>query len=420
MSDAAHGRNLSDRRLWLMAAYGFVAGLPLSLSGFTLRLWLSESGVSLAVIGLTANISLAYSLKFLWAPLLDNARPIGVLRHLGQRRGWLIIVQPALAVAAALLALSNPANAPLLSLMAAASVAFLSATQDIVVDAWRIELFPPRQQGAAMAMYVWGYRVALLIATTGVISAVGTIGWHAALLGVAALMATGVIVTLVAPEPVPVARATAPAGFAERLRHAVVEPFRDFLLRQGAWLILAFVALFKLGEAMAGIMTAPFYRALGFSRDAIAATGWFSLGGTLAGISLGGWLVARLGVGRALLRTGWAQTLAMAMYLLLAVSAGAHPVLYATVTSEAFAQGMADAAFITFLSGLCSRSFTATHYALLTSLAAIATHTIGGFSGVVAARVGWVWFYTLCLFAALPSMGLMLVLLRCYPPVEKA
>jgi PAT family beta-lactamase induction signal transducer AmpG len=420
MSEASHGRTLSDHRLWLMGAYGFVAGLPLSLSGFTFRLWLSEGGVSLAVIGLTANIGLAYSLKFLWAPLLDNARPPGALRHLGQRRGWLAIIQPMLALAAALLAVSNPATGPALSLSAAALVAFLSASQDIVVDAWRIELFPPRQQGAAMAMYVWGYRVALLIATTGVISAVGIVGWHVALLGVAALMATGVIVTILAPEPVPVARAAVSMDFTERLRHAVVEPFRDFLLRQGAWLILAFVALYKLGEAMAGIMTAPFYRALGFSRDAIAATGWFSLGGTLAGISLGGWLVARLGVGRALLRTGWAQTLAMAMYLLLAVSAGEHHVLYATVTSEAFAQGMADAAFITFLSGLCSRSFTATHYALLTSLAAIATHTIGGFSGVVAARVGWVWFYTLCLFAALPSMGLMLVLLRKYPPAEKA
>ena len=244
MSEASHARTLSDHRLWLMGAYGFVAGLPLSLSGFTFRLWLSEGGVSLAVIGLTANISLAYSLKFIWAPLLDNARPLGALRHLGQRRGWLIVIQPALAAAAALLALSNPATGPLWSLAAAASVAFLSATQDIVVDAWRIELFPPRQQGAAMAMYVWGYRVALLIATTGVISAVGIIGWHLALLGVAALMATGVIVTLFAPEPVPVARAVVPMGFGERLRHAVVEPFRDFLARQGAWLILAFVALF--------------------------------------------------------------------------------------------------------------------------------------------------------------------------------
>jgi MFS transporter, PAT family, beta-lactamase induction signal transducer AmpG len=409
------GERELNPHLWLMAAYGFVAGLPLPLSGFTFRLWLSEGGVSLAVIGLTANIGLAYSLKFLWAPVLDNAPPPGPLRRLGRRRGWLAAIQPALAGAAALLALSDPARLPQLSLGLAALVAFLSASQDIVVDAWRIEVFPQHRQGAAMAAYIWGYRVALLIATTGVIASVGLVGWHVALLGVAALIGTGLIVTLLAPEPPAVARAVVAARLAARLAHAVIEPLRDFLTRRGAPLILAFVALFKLGEAMAGIMTAPFYRALGFSREAIAATGWFSLGGTLAGIALGGWLVARIGTGRALLRTGWAQTLAMAMYLLLAVSAGEHHVLYATVTTEAFAQGMADAAFITYLSGLCSREFTATHYALLSSLAAVAVHTIGGASGVLAAQVGWVAFYALCMLAALPSMGLMMLLLRRYP-----
>ena len=395
-----------------MAAYGFVAGLPLPLSGFTLRLWLSEGGVSLAVIGLTANIALAYSLKFLWSPVLDNAAPPGPLRQLGRRRGWLAAIQPALAAAAALLALSDPTRLPLLSLTLGALVAFCSASQDIVVDAWRIEVFPPHRQGAAMAAYIWGYRVALLIATTGVISAVSLVGWHAALLGVAALIGSGLIVTLLAPEPPAAVRRVVAGGVGARLTHAVGAPLRDFLTRRGALLILAFVALFKLGEAMAGIMTAPFYRALGFSREAIAQTGWFSLGGTLAGISLGGWLVARLGTGRALLRTGWAQTLAMGMYLLLAVSAGEGHVLYGTVTTEAFAQGMADAAFITYLSGLCSREFTATHYALLSSLAAIAVHTIGGASGVLAERLGWVGFYALCMFAALPSMGLMMLLLR--------
>jgi len=301
------------------------------------------------------------------------------------------------------------------SLTLAALVAFLSASQDIVVDAWRIEAFAQSRQGVAMAAYVWGYRVALLIATTGVISAVDVVGWHVALLGVSLLIGCGLIVTLLAPEPIATERPRVAAKFGARLAHAVVEPLRDFLTRRGALLILAFVALFKLGEAMAGIMTAPFYRALGFSREAIAATGWFSLGGTLAGIALGGWLVARLGTGRALLRTGWAQTLAMGMYLLLAVSAGEHHVLYATVTTEAFAQGMADAAFITYLSGLCSRAFTATHYALLSSLAAISVHTIGGTSGILAAQLGWVQFYALCLFAALPSMALMMLLLRRYP-----
>ena len=229
------------------------------------------------------------------------------------------------------------------------------------------------------------------------------------------MIGCGLFVTLLAPEPSPAEHHLAIAGIGARLTHAVIEPLRDFLTRRSALLILAFVALFKLGEAMAGIMTAPFYRTLGFSREAIAATGWFSLGGTLAGIALGGWLVARIGTGRALLRTGWAQTIAMAMYLLLAASAGDTTCSTATVTTEALAQGMADAAFITYLSGLCSRAFTATHYALLSSLAAFAVHTIGGVSGVLAAQLGWIGFYALCMFAALPSMALMLLLLRRYP-----
>lgn len=395
-----------------MAAYGFVSGLPLSLSGFTLRLWLSAGGVSLTAIGITANIALAYSLKFLWSPLLDEVPPPGPLRRLGRRRGWLAAIQPALAGSAALLALSDPARLPTLTLALAALVAFCSASQDIVIDAWRIEAFAPLRQGAALAAYIWGYRVALLVVTYGAISLVPTVGWHVALLGVAALIGCGLFVTLAAPEPVPTERRTVPSGLASRVTHAVVAPLRDFLTRSGAPLILAFVALFKLGEAMAGIMTAPFYRALHFSLSAIAVTSWFSLGGTLSGFALGGWLVARLGTGRALLCTGWAQTIAMGMYLLLAVSAGEHHVLYATVTTEAFAQGMADAAFITYLSGLCSREFTATHYALLSSLALISVHTIGGASGMLAAQLGWVGFYGLCMLAALPSMGLMIVLLR--------
>jgi len=412
-------RETAGRRahLWAMAAYGFVSGLPLPLSGFTLRLWLSVGGVSLAVIGLTANIGLAYSLKFLWAPLLDQSAPPGALRRFGRRRGWLLAIQPALAGAAVALALSNPARSPVISLAAGALVAFLSASQDIVIDAWRIELFPPRLQGAAMAAYVWGYRIALLISTTGVIAASARVGWHVSLLGVAALIACGTVVTLLAPEPHGVAR-QAIAGFAARMQHAVLDPLAEFLSRPGAIGILLFVALFKLGEAMAGIMTAPFYRALGFSQDAIAATGPFSLVATLAGITLGGWLVARIGVGRALLWTGWAQTIAMVMYVWLSLSAGNHRVLYGTVSVEAFAQGMADAAFITYLSGLCSMAFTATHYALLSSVAALTVHTLGGFSGVLAAAVGWTHFYALCSFAALPAMLLMVWLLRRYPPAE--
>ena len=407
-----------DRRLAVMVAYGFVAGLPLPLSTFTLRYWLSEGGVPLAAIGLTANIGLAYSLKFLWAPLLDQVPPPGALHRLGRRRGWLAAIQPCLVLAAVALALTDPGAGPAASIAAAAMVAFLSASQDIVVDAWRIEIFPQRLQGAALAAYVWGYRVALLIATSGVIAGAGRIGWHWALLGVAVLIGVGPLVTLLAPEPAQPPPQAHPAGIVRRLREAIADPLVEFLARPGSIAILAFVALFKLGEAMAGIMTAPLYRSLGFARDTVAATGPFSLVATLFGIGFGGFLVVRIGVGRALLWTGWAQTLAMAMYVALAASPGDQPVLFATVATEAFAQGMADAAFLIYLSGLCSLRFTATQYALLSSVPALAIHTIGGVSGLLAGAVGWMPFYGLCMFAALPAMGLMLVLLRRYPPVE--
>jgi PAT family beta-lactamase induction signal transducer AmpG len=396
-----------ERRLVAMAAYGFVSGLPLPLSGFTFRLWLSGSGTGLAVVGLTAWIGLAYSLKFLWAPLLDQMPPLRVLRGFGRRRGWLLLVQPALGAAAVLLALSHPAVAPVAAFAAAASVAVLSATQDIAIDAWRIEIFPERRQGVALAAYVWGYRVAMLVSMSGVVAVSQFTGWHWPLLGVAALIACGTLVTLAAD------REDAPdAAPARGLRQAVIEPIRSFLMRPSALLVLAFVALFKLGEAMAGLMTAPFYLHLGFDRASIAATGPFSLGATLAGITLGGWLVIRVGVGRALLWTGTAQTLAMAMYVLLSVSAGRHGVLYATVCAEAFAQGMADAAFLTFLSALCARRFAATQYALLSSVPMLAIHTIGGVSGVMAAALGWTWFYVVCMAGALPGMALMVLLLR--------
>jgi PAT family beta-lactamase induction signal transducer AmpG len=396
-----------DRRLAAMAAYGFVSGLPLPLSGFTFRLWLSDSGSALAIVGLTAWIGLAYSLKFLWAPLLDQPPPLAGLRRLGRRRGWLLLVQPLLGLAAVLLALSDPAAAPVAAFAAAACVAVLSATQDIAIDAWRIEIFPERRQGVALACYVWGYRVAMLVSTTGVIAAAGYVGWHQALLGVAVLIAAGSGVTLAA------AREDGPAAIPPRgLRHAVIEPVRSFLARPSSLLVLSFVALFKLGEAMAGIMTAPFYRHLTFDKTAIAGTGPFSLGGTLVGITLGGWLVARIGVGRALLLTGSAQTLAMAMYVLLSLTPGQHGMLYATVTTEAFAQGLADAAFLTFLSGLCAREFAATQYALLSSVPNLAIHTIGGVSGLMAASLGWTLFYAVCMAGALPGMALMVVLLR--------
>ncbi len=400
-----------------MGAFGFLSGLPLPLSGFTLRLWLSEGHVSLAAIGLTANIGLSYTLKFLWSPLLDQRAPFG---RCGRRRGWLLAIQPLLVLACAWLALSDAAGAPLVAIGAAALVAFLSASQDIVIDAWRIETFPREQQGIAMAAYVWGYRVAMLVAASGVIKLADVIGWNDALGLMAAIMALGVLVTLAAPEPVAPRRPTTTGGIGKKFAAAVADPLREFLRRPGALMIVAYVALFKLGEAMAGVMLAPFYTSLGFDRAQVSLTaGPLSVPATLAGIGLGGWLVSRIDLGRALIATGFIQMGAMAMYVVLAYSAGDHIVLYSTVVTEAFAEGLADAAFVTYLSSLCSTAYTATQYALLSSLAAVALRTIGGLSGFLAEAAGWKLFYSITMFASLPAMLVMLAILRRFPPVRR-
>lgn len=393
-----------------MGAYGFACGLPLPLSGFTLRQWMSEGGVSLVAIGLTANIGLPYSLKFLWAPLLDQWVPPGLAR-LGLRRGWLMLIQPLLALACAVLALSSPA-APGQLVLAAMLVAFLSASQDIAVDAWRIETFPDRMQGVAMAAYVWGYRAALLVAGAGAIGLAGALGWHGSLLLMASLVLVGMGATALAQEPVARAR-VAVLSFAARLRAAVIEPFQEFIRRPGAGWVLAFVMLFKLGEALAHTMAVPFYRAMGFDRAQVAlATGVPGLGASLAAAALGGWLVARIGTGRALVITGFVQMASMGLYFALAASGGDGRILIAKVVLENIAEGMADVAFISYLSSLCAPRFTATQYALLSSLAAVPLRTLGGASGWIAQALGWEAFYGVTVLAALPAMLIMLRLLR--------
>ena len=410
-------RPFHNRSLWIMGAYGFFAGLPLPLSGFTLRQWLTEGGTSLAAIGLTANIGLAYSLKFLWSPLLDQVRPPGGLAQFGRRRGWLLAIQPALAIACLALAISDPRQTPVLLVCAALLIAFLSASQDIVVDAWRIETFAERMQGIALAAYIWGYRLALLVSGAGAIGLADVVGWRWALTVMAGFVGAGAFVTLLAAEPDRQAAPRGLEGLRARLRTAVVEPFRDFWRRPGAGRILAFVMLFKLGEALAHTMATPFYRDMGFDRAQVAlATGVPGLMASLLGAAAGGWLVIRIGTGRALVLTGFVQMASMALYFALAVSGGDTRILLAKVMLESFAEAMADAAFLTYLSALCSSAFTATQYALLSSLAAVGLRTVGGFSGVLAAAMGWVPFYALTIFAAVPAMLVMLGLLRRFPP----
>ncbi|WP_343895754.1 AmpG family muropeptide MFS transporter [Craurococcus roseus] len=406
-----------DRRFAVLLALGFSAGVPLPLvAGLVLRQWFSEAGVSLTEIGLTALIGLSYSLKFLWSPALD-ALPPPLFRGFGRRRGWLLTIQPLLALAILATGLTDPATDPLRTAALAALVAFLSASQDIVVDAWRIEALAEREQGLGLAFYVWGYRGALLASGAGALWMVGVVGWAGAYAYAACLIAAGVLAALAAPEPAP--PALPPAGWRARLAGAVLHPFLDFVRRRHWLAILLFVAMFKLGEALAGVMTAPFYRSLGFSRETVAGVASvFGLFATLGGALAGGWLVARIGTARALVLTGLGQMLSNLMYVALAGAGSSLPMLWAQVGVENFTDGLADAAFITYLSALTSRAFTATQYALLSSLAAVPLRTLGAGSGALAEALGWPGFFLLTTAAALPAMGLMLWLLRRLPPEE--
>ncbi|MGX9966588.1 AmpG family muropeptide MFS transporter [Roseomonas sp. F4] len=403
-----------DRRFLVLLALGFSAGVPLPLTAFTLRQWFSESGISLTAIGLTALIGLAYAFKFLWSPVLDHAAP-PAFGWLGRRRGWLATIQPVLAAAILGLGFTNPVTAAEVTVMVAVLVAFLSASQDIVVDAYRIEVLEESNQGYGLACYIWGYRGALLAANAGALAIAEFAGWTAAFAYCAALIGVGFLAVLLGPEPAAPPVEVLP--WARRLKLAVVDPFVDFMGRRYWVAILAFVALFKLGEALAGIMTAPFYRSLGFSRLEVAAVGSvFGLFMTLGGALAGGWVVAKLGTARALVVTGLLQMLSNLMYVALAQTGYSMPMLWTQVGVENFTDGLADAAFVTYLSALTSRSFTATQYALLSSLAAVPLRTLGASSGWLAEGLGWSWFFALTTLAALPAMAIMLFLLKRLPP----
>ena len=395
--------------LAVMGVFGFYSGLPLPLTGITLQQWLTENHLSLGANGMFAFAGLAYSLKFLWAPILDRAPLPPGSGWLGRRRFWLLITQIALAASVALLSRCDPGQALAPLAAVAVAVAFLSATQDISIDAWRIEAFPQSMQGAALAAYVWGYRAALFVAGALALRYAGTLGWPGVFLALAGLLALAPLVTLIA---------TRPAG--ERvhtgtwsLRTTIWEPLREFISRPGAAWVLAFVMLFKLGEVLAGRMATPFYNSLGYDRVQISnAIGLPGIAASLLGFAFGGWLVARIGTGRALIATGFVQMASMGLYFLLAYSGGNPEILIAKVVLENFAETMADAAFLSFLSSLCAPGYTATQYALLSSIAVIPLRTVGGFSGFLAQAMGWIPFYALTIFAAVPAMLIMLVLVR--------
>jgi len=429
MAEGGAGRRpalLANRRLAVVLVLGFASGLPLPLTFGTLSLWLAESGVSRTAIGLFALTGTVYSLKFLWAPVIDRMAMPVLGRLLGRRRGWLLAIQVLLACAILALGFADPAVDPALTALVAVAVAFLSASQDIVIDAHRIEILDADEQGMGAAAVQWGYRFGMLAGGAGALYVAALGGWPAAYAAMAALLAVGVAATLLAPEPAaaPAPAEPAPAGALARaaawLRDAVVAPFADFARRPDWLVILAFVVLYKLGDALAGVMANPLYVALGFSKIEIAnVSKVFGVAATLAGLAAAGVLVYRWGVLRTLLVAGVLQAGSNLMYVALAEAGHDMPMFVATVLIENFTGGMGSAAFVAYLSGLCNIAYTATQYALLSSFAAVGRTTLAASGGWLAERFDWSLFFALTTLAAVPALLLLLRLAR-RPPAPAA
>ncbi|MFZ3234209.1 MAG: MFS transporter [Stellaceae bacterium] len=413
-------------RLIAVLLMGFSSGLPLALTFATLSFRLAEIGVSRTAIGLFALVGVPYSVKFLWSPLIDRLSIPYFTARLGRRRGWALAIQPPLALAILALGLADPRSAPGLTALLALAVAFLSASQDIVIDAYRIELLQPEEQGAGAAATQWGYRFGMLAASAGALYAASFRGWGFSYGLMAALMLVGIVTVWLTPEPGGVSRperlpgVTATARAAVWLRRAVLDPFGDMLTREGALVILAFVILYKFGDALAGTMSNPLYVSLGFTKGELANIGKvYGFAASLAGLALGGVVVLRFGVMRALLVCGVLQMLSNLMYAL-QVWAGHNLVALAfTIGVENLTGGMGSAAFVAYLSGLCNIAFTATQYALLSSLAAVGRTTLSASGGALADMLGWTAFFFLATVACLPGLALLLWIMRRESPTYR-
>lgn len=386
---------------WRMAVafvMGFSCGLPLLLTGSVLQAWMREDGVDLSVIGLFALVGLPYTLKFVWAPLLDRF----TLPLFGRRRGWLLLIQIILGLAIASMALVNPLQSPWLVAAVAFVVTFFSASQDIVVDAYRREDLRDEELGLGSSLYVNGYRVGMLLAGSGGLILADIFSFQMVYLLMALSMAVGVITTLLAREP-PVAE-----GQPTTLKEAVVEPFRDYFTRDSALLMLAFILCYKLGDTMAAAMTTPFYLDMGFSKTEIGTVvKLFGFWATIAGGLLGGLILLRWGIARSLWGFGILQALSTAAFAILVWSGNEIAWLAAVIAFENLSGGMGTAAYVAYMASLTNRRFTATQYALLSSLMGIPRVILSAPTGYLAEWSGWWSFFIICALMALPGLWLL-------------
>ena len=406
---ASYSAVFRDRRLAVILLLGFSSGLPLALTGGTLQAWMTVEGVDLSTIGIFTLVGLPYTWKFLWAPLMDRFVP----PFLGRRRGWLLVTQLSLAALIAAMAFASPRGDLAWLALLAVAVAFASASQDIVFDAYRTDVAKPEQRGLAAAFTVVGYRVAMLtsgaaalvlVAGSGFIPA---LGWKNTYLVMAGLMGLGALATLWGPEP----EAAAPPP--RSLDEAVWAPLKEFFSRNGAWVLLALIVLYKLGDAFAGSLTTAFLlRGAGFALDDVGYVNkGMGLAATIFGALFGGALMVRLGLYRALMAFGVLQAVSNLAFMALAAAGKSWPLMVFAVGFENLSGGMGTAAFVALLMALCDHRFTATQYALLSALASFGRVYVGPAAGYATdpkyLGLSWAVFFFLTFLLALPGLALL-------------
>ncbi len=411
-------------RVLIVMFLGFSSGLPLALSGSTLLIWMREAGVDLGTIGLFALVGTPYTIKFLWAPLVDALDVPVLSRLLGRRRGWLVFAQLLLIAATGFLAFTDPARAPWLVAFGALLVAASSATQDIVIDAFRVETLKPNEQAAGMASFVAAYRIGMLVSTAGALFLVTGFedfgltksgAWTAGYLAMAACVLIGIVTTLIATEPDESAAAVADhAAHARdnavtRVARAAIGAFSEFLTREMAVIVLLFVVLYKFCDAFAGAMTAPFVIDLGFSRNDYAAiVKGVGLAATLIGGFAGGMVARALPMVTCLWLGALLQAASNLVFGALALAGTNYWALTAAIIAENFTGAIGTVIFVAYLSALCqSPLHTATQFALLSALSAVGRTYLSAGAGYVAQSTGWPLFFVISALVALPSFALL-------------
>lgn len=403
---------LLNPRVVTVLFLGFSSGLPLALSGGTLQAWLTVEDVDIKTIGLFSLVGLPYTLKFLWSPFMDRF----VVPFFGRRRGWIALSQLALIGLILGMSVTSPQNGLWFLALLAFCLTFVSASQDVAIDAYRTEVLRERERGMGAAVSVTGYRVAMLVSGALALILSEYLGWRATYMLMALIMSIGVVAVWLGPEPED--PGTPPAS----MKDAVEGPFKEFFSRTGVWSLLALIVLYKLGDAFAGSLTTTFLiRGVNFSVGEVGAINkGMGLASTIIGALFGGVLMARLRLFKALLIFGILQAVSNLSFMVLALVGKNYPLMIFTIAFENLAGGMGTAAFVAFLMILCNHSYTATQFALLSALASLGRVFVGPLSGVLVDGMGWtVFFFTTFLFA-LPGLVLLWVMREVVKGTEAA